>query len=65
MLGDDMHYGVADFAAGLEGKLFSCGNAFAGIRLIRHPRISTQHIDAGLPVGLPVISQGRHGVHPS
>ena len=63
--GDDPDDGVADFADGLEGKSLRLGSVLAGIRLVWHAQIGAQHIDAGLPVFLPVISQTCHGVHPS
>ena len=62
--GDDPDDGVADFPGGLEGKPLRLGSILAGVGLIRHPQVSAQHVDAGLPVLLPVISQARHGVHP-
>ena len=40
------------------------GSVLARIGLVGHAQIGAQHIDAGLPVFLPVISQARHGVHP-
>ena len=63
--GDDPDDSVADFADGLEGKPLRPGGVLARIGLIWHAQIGAQHIDAGLPVFLPVISQARHGVHPS
>jgi hypothetical protein len=39
------------------------GSLFARVRLVRHAQIAAQHVDAGLPVLLPVIGQDRHGVH--
>ena len=62
--GDDPDDGVADFAAGPEGKPLRLGSLLARIRLVRHAQIAAQHVDAGLPVLGPVISQARHGIHP-
>ena len=62
--GDDPDDSVADFAVGLEGKSLRLGSVLARIGLVGHAQIGAQHIDAGLPVLLPVISQARHGVHP-
>ena len=63
--GDDPDDRVADFADGLEGKSLRLGSVLARIGLVWHAQIGAQHVDAGLPVFLPVISQARHGVHPS
>ena len=64
--GDDPDDGVADFADGLEGKSFRLGSVLAGIGLVWHARVGAQHIDAGLPVFPPVISQTRQiGIGPS
>ena len=62
--GDDPDDGVADFAAGLEGKPLRRGSILARVGLVWHAQVGAQHIDAGLPVLLPVISQARHGIHP-
>ena len=62
--GDDPDDGVADFAAGPEGKPLRPGSLVARIGLVWHAQIGAQHIDAGLPVLGPVIRQARHGVHP-
>ncbi len=63
--GDDADDRVADFADSLEGKPLRLGSVLAGIRPVRHAKIGAQHIDAGLPIFLPVIGQARHGVNPS
>src|SRR5215472_2902134 len=63
--GDDPDDGVADFAVGLEGKPFWLGSILARIGLVWHAQIGAQHVDAGLPVFLPVIGQARQGIHPS
>jgi hypothetical protein len=63
--GNDPDDGVADFADGLKGKSLRLGSVLAGLGLVWHAQIDTQHIDAGPPVFLPVISQARDGVHPS
>ena len=55
---------MADFAAGPEGKPLWLGSILARIGLVWHAQIAAQHIDAGLPVLGPVISQARHGIHP-
>ena len=55
---------MADFAAGPEGKPLRLGSILARIGLVWHAQIAAQHIDAGLPVLGPVISQARHGIHP-
>ena len=62
--GDDPDDGVADFAAGPEGKPLRLGSILARIGLVWHAQIGAQHIDARLPVLGPVISQARHGIHP-
>ena len=62
--GDDPDDGVADFAAGPEGKPLRLGSILARVGLVGHAQIGAQHIDAGLPVLRPVIGQARHGVHP-
>ena len=62
--GDDPDDGVADFAAGPEGKPLRPGSLVARIGLVGHAQIAAQHIDAGLPVLRPVIRQARHGIHP-
>ena len=62
--GDDPDDGVADFAAGPEGKPLRPGSILARIGLVWHAQIGAQHVDAGLPVLLPVIRQARHGIHP-
>jgi len=64
VIGDDPDDGVADFAVGLEGKTLLLRSIMARVRLIGHAQIGTQHVDAGLPVLLPVIGQTCHGVHP-
>ena len=63
--GDDPDDGVTDFAVGLEDKSFRLRSIMARIGHVRHTQIGAQHIDAGLAVFKPVISQPRHGVHPS
>lgn len=65
MRGDNTDHSVTDFAACLEGKPFRGEDVLSGIRLIRHPQVRAQYIDAGLPVFLLVVGQARHGVHPS
>ena len=64
MRGDDPDHGVADFAAGPEGKPLWLGSILARIGLVWHAQIAAQHIDAGLSVLGPVIRQARHGIHP-
>ena len=39
------------------------GGLVARVRIVGQAQVGAQHIDAGLPVVLPVISQARHGVH--
>jgi hypothetical protein len=55
---------VAHFTDGLEGQSLLFGSVLAGIGRVGHAQIGAQHIDASLPVFLPVISQAGHGVHP-
>jgi hypothetical protein len=55
--------GVPDFAAGRKGKSLRLGSLFTWVRLLWHAQVGTQHIDAGLPVLLPVVSQSGHGVY--
>jgi len=64
MRSDDPDDSVADLAAGLEGKPHRLRSLIARVSLVGHPQVAAQHIDTGLPVLLPVISQTRHGVHP-
>ena len=44
--------GVADLAAGPEGKPLRHGRLLARLGLIRHAQVGAQHIDEGLPVRL-------------
>ena len=53
------------FAYGLEGKSLHPGSVLAGIGFIWHAQIGAEHVNAGLPVFLPVICQARDSVHPS
>jgi hypothetical protein len=62
---NDANNRVADLAESLEGEPLSPGSIRAGIGLVRHPQVGAQHIDAGLPVLLPVISQPRMAYTPA
>jgi len=50
--GDDPDDGVADLAVRQKSQP---GLSLARIRVVRHSQVSAEHIDAGLPVLLPVI----------
>ena len=64
--GDDSDDGVANLAAGLEGKPHRGGVAcLSGLRLVWRGQKGTSYVDAGLPVRLPVICQACHGVYTS
>ena len=63
MCGDDPDDGMADLAAGLEGQPLLHRSIIAGHRFIGHTQVGAQHVDARLPVVLPVISQARHRIH--
>jgi hypothetical protein len=65
MRGNNAGDRTPDFAKGLEGLLLRLGSILARIGWVRHAHIGAEHVNAGLPVSLPVISQSRHGVHPS
>src|SRR5262249_17986738 len=62
--GNDPDYGVTDLADGLKGKSLRLGSVLTRIGFIWHAQIGAKHVDAGLPVFLPVVGQARHGVHP-
>lgn len=55
---------MPDLATGPEGTPLLPESRFARIGLVGHAQIAAQHIDASLPVLLPVIGRDRHGVHP-
>jgi len=54
---------MADLLIGTELQPALRRRTLARIGLVRHPHVGAQHVDAGLPVLLPVISQARHGVY--
>jgi len=62
--GDDPDDGVADVAAGLEGQPLLQRGILAGVWFVGHAQIAAEHIDAGLPILLPIISQARHRIDP-
>jgi hypothetical protein len=64
MRGDNPNDRMADLADSIKGTPLRLASVLARIQLVWHAQISAEHVDTGLPVFLPVISQARHGVHP-
>jgi len=54
---------VAHFPIRSVSSLFGWVGILARVWIVGQAQIGAQHIDAGLPVLLPVIGQPRHGVH--
>ena len=64
MRGDDPDHGVTHFPVRPVSGPLSWGHVVAWVRIVRQAQVGAQHVDAGLLIFGPVISQARHGIHP-
>ena len=60
---DEPDDGVAHLPVRPVSGPFGWGGVLARVRVVGQAQVGAQHVDAGLPVLLPVIGEPRHGVH--
>ena len=64
MVADQTDDGVPHLPVSPVGSPLGRFGIVARVRIVGQAQVAAQHIDAGLPVFAPVISQARHGIHP-